>query len=146
MVCNARKPRDFLLRVGKKTKNRSALDRFVGRPLTLGGSKSGRRDSDPRPSPWQGDVLPLYYSRITVTIINRTSRLSNFKPAQIHFNALRAASRPSLITIFAPGTNVPTASAPMSNKSSFSRTLTSCFLICPASARSSPVSASNSTT
>ncbi len=25
---------------------------------------SGRWDSNPRPSPWQGDVLPLYYARI----------------------------------------------------------------------------------
>ena len=27
-------------------------------------SLSGRWDSNPRPSPWQGDVLPLYYARI----------------------------------------------------------------------------------
>ncbi len=39
MVCHAHKPRDFSLRVGKKTKNRSALDRFVGRTLDLGGSE-----------------------------------------------------------------------------------------------------------
>ena len=26
---------------------------------------SGRWDSNPRPSPWQGDVLPLYYARIS---------------------------------------------------------------------------------
>ena len=26
--------------------------------------QSGRWDSNPRPSPWQGDVLPLYYARI----------------------------------------------------------------------------------
>ena len=26
---------------------------------------SGRRDLNPRPSPWQGDALPLSYSRIT---------------------------------------------------------------------------------
>ena len=25
--------------------------------------ESGRWDSNPRPSPWQGDVLPLYYAR-----------------------------------------------------------------------------------
>ena len=24
---------------------------------------SGKRDSNPRPSPWQGDALPLSYSR-----------------------------------------------------------------------------------
>ena len=28
--------------------------------------KSGRRDSNPRPPPWQGDVLPLNYFRILV--------------------------------------------------------------------------------
>ena len=27
-------------------------------------SLSGRWDSNPRPSPWQGDVLPLYYARV----------------------------------------------------------------------------------
>ena len=27
------------------------------------GSESGRRDSNSRPSPWQGDVLPLNYAR-----------------------------------------------------------------------------------
>ena len=26
---------------------------------------SGRWDSNPRPSPWQGDVLPLYYARVS---------------------------------------------------------------------------------
>ena len=26
--------------------------------------KSGRRDSNPRPSPWQGDALPLSHCRI----------------------------------------------------------------------------------
>ena len=26
-------------------------------------TKSGRRDSNPRPPPWQGDVLPLNYFR-----------------------------------------------------------------------------------
>ena len=30
-------------------------------PLCL----SGRWDSNPRPSPWQGDVLPLYYARVS---------------------------------------------------------------------------------
>ena len=30
---------------------------------------SGRRDSNPRPSPWQGDALPLNYFRTTVIII-----------------------------------------------------------------------------
>ena len=26
--------------------------------------ESGRRDSNPRPPPWQGDVLPLNYFRV----------------------------------------------------------------------------------
>ena len=29
-------------------------------------SWSGKRDSNPRPSPWQGDALPLSYSRMVV--------------------------------------------------------------------------------
>jgi hypothetical protein len=30
---------------------------------TILNHESGRWDSNPRPSPWQGDVLPLYYAR-----------------------------------------------------------------------------------
>ena len=30
-------------------------------------NESGRRDSNPRPPPWQGDVLPLNYFRIMPT-------------------------------------------------------------------------------
>ena len=34
------------------------------------GNKSGRRDSNPRPPPWQGDVLPLnYFRNIKVTAL-----------------------------------------------------------------------------
>src|SRR3989338_1661729 len=29
----------------------------------MGGEWSGKRDLNPRPSPWQGDALPLSYSR-----------------------------------------------------------------------------------
>src|SRR5690606_20514087 len=32
-------------------------------------SWSGRRDSNPRPSPWQGDVLPLNYFRSTQFVL-----------------------------------------------------------------------------
>ena len=32
-------------------------------PIALWVQKSGRRDSNPRPPPWQGDVLPLNYFR-----------------------------------------------------------------------------------
>ncbi len=35
---------------------------------------SGRWDSNPRPSPWQGDVLPLYYARILVWLSDRECR------------------------------------------------------------------------
>ena len=35
---------------------------------------SGRWDSNPRPSPWQGDVLPLYYARILVVPADRECR------------------------------------------------------------------------
>ena len=32
-------------------------------PVRLGGDWSGRRDSNPRPQPWQGCALPLSYAR-----------------------------------------------------------------------------------
>jgi hypothetical protein len=32
-------------------------------PVLLGGDWSGRRDSNPRPQPWQGCALPLSYAR-----------------------------------------------------------------------------------
>jgi hypothetical protein len=35
---------------------------------------SGRWDSNPRPSPWQGDVLPLYYARNFWLTISRECR------------------------------------------------------------------------
>ena len=35
---------------------------------------SGRWDSNPRPSPWQGDVLPLYYARSLVSVSDRECR------------------------------------------------------------------------
>lgn len=38
-----------------------ALNQYASR---LQNFLSGRWDSNPRPSPWQGDVLPLYYARI----------------------------------------------------------------------------------
>jgi hypothetical protein len=44
-------------------------NRPVGRPrkekspVSSGASRSGKRDLNPRPSPWQGDALPLSYSR-----------------------------------------------------------------------------------
>ena len=35
---------------------------------------SGRWDSNPRPSPWQGDVLPLYYARNSGPVSDRECR------------------------------------------------------------------------
>ena len=45
---------------------RSFGDREGGRPSALTWSSvwSGRRDSNPRPSPWQGDALPLSHVRV----------------------------------------------------------------------------------
>src|ERR1700677_2714149 len=37
-------------------------------------SWSGRRDLNPRPSPWQGDALPLSYSRIRPEAVYRAAR------------------------------------------------------------------------
>jgi|GEM_PF-4176858 hypothetical protein len=41
----------------------AGTSRLLGSRRKRGSPWSGRRDSNPRPSPWQGDVLPLYYSR-----------------------------------------------------------------------------------
>ena len=38
---------------------------------------SGRRDSNPRPPPWQGDVLPLNYFRDTKSIIAKIILFAN---------------------------------------------------------------------
>ena len=62
-------------------KRRPGKSRGVLRP-------SARRESNPRPSPWQGDVVPLYYSRIlesksfseTAQNRNRTSDTRIFSP------------------------------------------------------------------
>ena len=49
-------------------------------PIALWVHISGRRDSNPRPPPWQGDVLPLNYFRMSLisyslsTIINITRK------------------------------------------------------------------------
>ena len=36
--------------------------------LGLSPNASGRRDSNPRPSPWQGDALPLSHVRVLLGI------------------------------------------------------------------------------
>ena len=36
---------------------------------------SGRWESDPLPSPWQGDVLPVNYARIIVHCINFSKKI-----------------------------------------------------------------------
>ncbi len=46
----------------RKQKLIPQADMAIGyQPIVL--SKSGRRDSNSQPSPWQGDVLPLNYTR-----------------------------------------------------------------------------------
>jgi hypothetical protein len=38
----------------------------IGSLVMMGGSEvSGRRDSNPRPSAWEADALPLSYSRVS---------------------------------------------------------------------------------
>ena len=53
--------------------------------------KSGRWDSNPRPSPWQGDVLPLNYTRIRTTMIDIDARDYTLNQGfwQIHGRNLR---------------------------------------------------------
>src|SRR5687767_770356 len=42
---------------------------------------SGKRDSNPRPRPWQGRALPLSYSRLT---INATAAILTRRPPRPH--------------------------------------------------------------
>ncbi len=44
-----------------------ALNHFM--PAVFCANQSGRWDSNPRPSPWQGDVLPLYYARNSADLL-----------------------------------------------------------------------------
>lgn len=39
--------------------------------------QSGRWDSNPRPSPWQGDVLPLYYARTYLDCLAESAESQN---------------------------------------------------------------------
>ncbi len=54
------------MRLGAEAQNRTG-DTGIFSPLLYRlsylGTESGRGDSNPRPSPWQGDVLPLNYTR-----------------------------------------------------------------------------------
>ena len=40
---------------------------------------SGKRGSNPRPPPWQGDVLPLNYVRILCRLHDLNTRPSDYK-------------------------------------------------------------------
>ena len=56
-------------RCGSRNSSRKMLDRLIGidKPPRAGATVrewSGRRDSNPRPQPWQGCALPLSYTRI----------------------------------------------------------------------------------
>src|SRR3990172_6169804 len=51
-------------------------------------SQSGRWDSNPRPSPWQGDVLPLNYTRLV-------KRFGGYRETQVESSrAAAGAPRP----------------------------------------------------
>ena len=39
--------------------------------------QSGRWDSNPRPSPWQGDVLPLNHARGSVSFLTESAETQN---------------------------------------------------------------------
>ena len=49
--------------------------------------RSGRRDSNPRPPPWQGGVLPLNYFRIFIQFLCRLKD-SNLRPPVYKTDAL----------------------------------------------------------
>src|ERR1700722_5675817 len=61
------------------------------------GDWSGRRDLNPRPSPWQGDALPLSYSRVSTLRVYRaalgavnagaTGRLGPARRSRAHLHA-----------------------------------------------------------
>ena len=48
--------------------------------------KSARRDSNPRPSPWQGDTPPLSHSRI-IKIFDFTKRVMGIEPTYLAWKA-----------------------------------------------------------
>ena len=64
--------------------------------------KSGRRDSNPRPPPWQGDVLPLNYFRIMH---------GNVLPSQGAIPQLLSALW-SLTSVFGMGTGISSMPSP----------------------------------
>ncbi len=55
-------------------------------PCALIPKKSGRRDLDPRPSPWQGDALPLSYSRISLELYPKILK-SQYKMTDVNKKA-----------------------------------------------------------
>ena len=72
--------------------------RCVSGPLSKSANRkswSGRRDSNPRPRPWQGRALPLSYTRIRATDGNRAPATGRAMPnAALECNS-RAAVRPA---------------------------------------------------
>jgi hypothetical protein len=66
-----------LLRLDSQAK----IEIFFRRPSDKLAIWSGRRDLNPRPSPWQGDALPLSYSRIRPEAVYRAAhRPVNARP------------------------------------------------------------------
>ncbi len=54
-----------------------AAPRSAQRARATPEDQSGRWDSNPRPSPWQGDVLPLNHARKSVTIPAESAESQN---------------------------------------------------------------------
>src|SRR5574339_543228 len=61
--------------------------------------RSGRWDSNPRPSPWQGDVLPLYYARILANLSDRECRDTESNCGHRDFQSRALPTELSLPTI-----------------------------------------------
>ena len=81
-----------------------AYSTYRSRARILGIKKSARRESNPRPSPWQGDVVPLYYSRMC--LLRRKCYYICFSPVVKRFleavNRAQGRNRTNDIRIFSP--------------------------------------------
>jgi hypothetical protein len=52
--------------------------------MIVGREVSGRRDSDPRPSAWEADALPLSYSRVGAVMAIGSEVLCSIYPWNSH--------------------------------------------------------------
>ena len=60
--------------------------------------RSGRRDSNPRPPPWQGDVLPLNYFRIC-RLDDSNARPSDYKSDALPTELSRQTCKDNFISL-----------------------------------------------